>query len=390
MKTLLLIVCWVTFTLLNSLAQHAPVQHYGVSEWEAYDSDTDEYSNLYLDEVTTLEIDGYCVPQQILWSQFDPEDWELWEPYAISYYFYSDDLYLDSIHFHDVYSNGNESSSYTRTVNQYDENNLVILEEKAVFNTVSFIPQQLVSSSYNAELLVDTTISQYWDTEDQVYVNSSRKSWMYNDENLKEEVFAEYFLDGEWVPDRREVFVYTSENLLDTMYRYEYNVQSEEYLERIIVYTYDTDGVLIGREDFGWDSDLQEFDLNWGYTFDYYEDGLLKAEYEWAAPWWGEQQEWGIINRTSYSGYCGQVSVSENDDANMLEIFPNPSQGILTIRNNHAPISEIYITDNLGRKVYTIGSIQGTQTLDLDLPGGTYLIHSKGTKGNVVQKFIIE
>jgi hypothetical protein len=56
------------------MAQHAPVQHYGVSEWEAYDSDTDEYSNLYLDEVTTLEIDGYCVPQQILWSQFDPED----------------------------------------------------------------------------------------------------------------------------------------------------------------------------------------------------------------------------------------------------------------------------------------------------------------------------
>lgn len=389
MKTLLLIVSTIACTGFISRAQHAPEQHFGSCLWETYDSDSEDYSNLYLEEAVTAEIDGFCVPQEMIYSQTDDDDWDLWVPHSKAYFFYSDNLYLDSLHTHDIYSDGDESTIYLRTLISYDENDLVILEERIMSNSSNNHPQQTFTTSYNSDLLVDSLIARSWDNVNQVLIYNYRISRVYNENDLLQIKFEEDFEGGNFVPERKEIYTYNAENLIDTIYVYDYDLEYDEFLDRILVHSYNSDGQLVAMDDYNWVVDSEEYDISWGYTYEYFEDGTLHYEYTYADPLFGSG-DWGIVNRLAYEGYCGQVVINEKGDDHTLQIFPNPSQGSVTIRNNGKPASEFYITDNLGKQVYQLTNIAGSQVLNFNLTSGIYLVHFKDDNGKHVQKFIIE
>ncbi|WP_452222339.1 T9SS type A sorting domain-containing protein [Lacinutrix salivirga] len=77
-----------------------------------------------------------------------------------------------------------------------------------------------------------------------------------------------------------------------------------------------------------------------------------------------------------------------------LALYPNPSNGVINIRNNGISLEELHITDLNGRKIETI-NLKGTTanvTLDLtsEISSGLYFVSIVSKKGTVTKKLIIE
>lgn len=80
------------------------------------------------------------------------------------------------------------------------------------------------------------------------------------------------------------------------------------------------------------------------------------------------------------------ASVNENEKVNILKVFPNPSNGIITIQTEHP--TSIEISDLTGKILFT-KTISGNESMDLStLSNGLYLIRDNNT--HHVIKFIKE
>ncbi len=77
-----------------------------------------------------------------------------------------------------------------------------------------------------------------------------------------------------------------------------------------------------------------------------------------------------------------------------LAIYPNPSNGNITIKNNGIALEAVTITDINGRAIRSVNlnGMTTNTTLDLssDLSSGLYFVTLVSDKGNVVKKLIIE
>jgi hypothetical protein len=83
------------------------------------------------------------------------------------------------------------------------------------------------------------------------------------------------------------------------------------------------------------------------------------------------------------------VSVEENELNNQVNIFPNPSNGIITISLNE-PIKNYTIYSSLGELI--INNNPNTKNIQINLTNhsaGIYYINIQTTKSNIIKKFII-
>jgi len=85
------------------------------------------------------------------------------------------------------------------------------------------------------------------------------------------------------------------------------------------------------------------------------------------------------------------TSVDENDDTATIDIFPNPSSGMVSISTIPPDITEIEISDLCGKRVYIHpADFTGTDiTLDLNLLPGIYFINLSGSDHRITKKLII-
>jgi hypothetical protein len=81
---------------------------------------------------------------------------------------------------------------------------------------------------------------------------------------------------------------------------------------------------------------------------------------------------------------AGIKSVSQNN----LLVYPNPSNGIITVKNN-AAISQITVSNLLGQRVITQTANDSTAQVDItSLPVGTYILQVATATGNATSKII--
>lgn len=74
---------------------------------------------------------------------------------------------------------------------------------------------------------------------------------------------------------------------------------------------------------------------------------------------------------------CGNVlaSVQATESKGVFELYPNPTEGPITIRADEA--TDLVFLDMTGREVYRVFVAAGTTNLDLgELPNGAYAVHS--------------
>lgn len=86
------------------------------------------------------------------------------------------------------------------------------------------------------------------------------------------------------------------------------------------------------------------------------------------------------------------TGTDEQKIRSLFKIFPNPSSGLVQVEISDPMLkaSRIILTDLNGKLLYEAEMI-GTQTeLDLNLPGGIYLIHIEGAESKITQKLILE
>ncbi|MCR9171295.1 MAG: T9SS type A sorting domain-containing protein [bacterium] len=83
------------------------------------------------------------------------------------------------------------------------------------------------------------------------------------------------------------------------------------------------------------------------------------------------------------------VSVTELDDA-AIRIYPNPSSGVITVKNELGGECHIAIKSLTGQEVYT-GRLSSTDVIDLSTFGsGIYLIAVMNENGSLVEKVVIQ
>ena len=85
-------------------------------------------------------------------------------------------------------------------------------------------------------------------------------------------------------------------------------------------------------------------------------------------------------------------SISENQNLSSLSIFPNPSNGIISITNDTEKLFSISVFNTSGKKVYEhlVENPLKQVTLNLDhLPGGVYIIEGKTQNSIYTQKLIL-
>lgn len=88
------------------------------------------------------------------------------------------------------------------------------------------------------------------------------------------------------------------------------------------------------------------------------------------------------------------LSTDVFDLNSVLSIYPNPSNGLMTIKNNGVNLKAVNVTDINGRLIETIdlnnSSTNAILDLSTDLASGLYFITVISEKGNLVKKIIIE
>jgi len=84
------------------------------------------------------------------------------------------------------------------------------------------------------------------------------------------------------------------------------------------------------------------------------------------------------------------VAGIENILASKFSVFPNPSNGVVTVANTNALINAIAVTDINGRTVKNVkvGGVASTEVNISDLASGVYMMSISSDKGTSTQKIV--
>ncbi|MBK9184698.1 MAG: T9SS type A sorting domain-containing protein [Ignavibacteria bacterium] len=90
-------------------------------------------------------------------------------------------------------------------------------------------------------------------------------------------------------------------------------------------------------------------------------------------------------DRWSENFLVGTTSVFENESGSIVTLYPNPTQGQVTIAG--AAGAEITITDMLGRVVVRLQNATDLQLVSIDGANGTYAVTLRS--GNAVHTVLV-
>jgi hypothetical protein len=88
--------------------------------------------------------------------------------------------------------------------------------------------------------------------------------------------------------------------------------------------------------------------------------------------------------KISYNWHMFALSITESKENYTIEVFPNPTKGVLHIQSNAGTLSRIAILDEFGRLIEAISLDQQSTTVDIShLASGNYFIECKnGSRKN--------
>jgi len=225
---------------------------------------------------------------------------------------------------------------------------------------------------YNANNKIIQRILYVWDINH--WRENSKYETIYDTSGRWEEAFHFLWIDSisQWENNQKDIFSYTGQNLTkDSIYLWEDSIWVNEAID---TYNYD---INVNMSDIA-------------YILDYVEEFLENANklisYERDA--WAEvlNQFWPYeIIEYYYSN--SNFTNNENLQTDVLKIYPNPTNGIITI--NVKNLQRIEIFDSNGKVVYQTNRIKK----NIDISGqakGIYFIKVITAKGVETKKILIE
>ena len=89
------------------------------------------------------------------------------------------------------------------------------------------------------------------------------------------------------------------------------------------------------------------------------------------------------------SAFVGLLSNIDSESSNFIEIYPNPSNGSIQIKNTHISPISYTLYDTRGLIVKESKALPSSNQINLDLPIGTYFISFTHYNGSIFKKIII-
>ena len=89
------------------------------------------------------------------------------------------------------------------------------------------------------------------------------------------------------------------------------------------------------------------------------------------------------------SAFVGLLSNIDSESSNFIEIYPNPSNGSIQIKNTHISPISYTLYDTRGLIVKESKALPSSNQINLDLPIGTYFIRFTHYNGSIFKKIII-
>jgi hypothetical protein len=109
---------------------------------------------------------------------------------------------------------------------------------------------------------------------------------------------------------------------------------------------------------------------------------------------------WNTNNSTPFDQpACGAMActtlsteVFGSNSGKSFVVYPNPSNGNITIRNSGIALQKVIVSDLNGRilKTYNMGGTRQNEDLSLNLAAGIYLVQMNSDKETVTEKIVIE
>ena len=83
------------------------------------------------------------------------------------------------------------------------------------------------------------------------------------------------------------------------------------------------------------------------------------------------------------------AGINENTLAGVT-VYPNPSNGIITVTNNNASTNNIIVYDMLGNRLYS-KEVSSSTNIDLSSNGaGIYLVQVSNEYGSMIERVVIK
>jgi hypothetical protein len=95
-----------------------------------------------------------------------------------------------------------------------------------------------------------------------------------------------------------------------------------------------------------------------------------------------------IITNTTYNINTETIGLTDLNN-NLLQVFPNPSSGIVNIKSNEL-IEGIEVFDFYGKTLYQLNSVSSEAQIDMSgFAAGNYILQAKFATGTIQRKISI-
>ncbi|MET0760211.1 MAG: T9SS type A sorting domain-containing protein [Flavobacterium sp.] len=278
----------------------------------------------------------------------------------------------------EIWDAGNWENT-SKITNTYDDNNYLVTTLRqnwnVVLNSGSWRNLKYTIFTNNPNGTVNQQISQFWNNEASVWINSQRYSFTYDASNNILTSLIEGWHVGLnlWENSSKSTNTYdASNNLLTTIVEIWMTTNWMNATKE--TYTYDSNGYVTHSLFQNWDipSSIWEDETQGNAIITYNPDGTA---FQIVSQFWDYGLSiWNNIQRTTYN--YSPLSISDFTDKNDFTAYPNPVFDIITIKTNNSIYGLPYfITDQTGKLVLT-GTLNKEETaIDVNpFANGIYFI----------------
>ena len=209
-----------------------------------------------------------------------------------------------------------------------------------------------------------------WDDGQGMWVNHRTEKFLMKEENIAEQIRMSWNPGtDDWEFNNKVSYEYDGELLAALTSR----VWTEEGWLPVDKkqFDYNDGGRQLSESGLVWDLEGNDWNIVFRNDWEYDESGNIIA-YSMAANNGGD---WEYKEKSTFEWHMFSLSKTESRENYTIEVFPNPTKGVLHIKSMAGTLSRIAILDQYGRLLEAISLDQQSTTIDVSyLPSGNYFI----------------
>lgn len=211
-----------------------------------------------------------------------------------------------------------------------------------------------------------------WDPEKETWLNTHQQIKRFDDGLLVDNTYRIWDLQEEnWQYTQSERYAYEDGNLTSRLVM-KWDTEQGKWLNQSQMqaeFSRHGKSFEIVKH---WCDDSDDWKEDYQNEWEYDDSGNI-ISYEWLQM--GDDQNWVLKERADFGWHMFALSKTEAKDDYTIEVFPNPTRGVLHIKSTAGTLSRIAILDQAGQLLEAISLDQASTTIDIShLPNGNYFI----------------